>query len=243
MKFAAFRAAAERAYDEIPEAYKEGIDGLVVSREGVKHPELDDVYTLGECLTESWPSEVHGPDSTRSSVVLYWGSFRNVAGKDPEFDWEGEIWETLTHELRHHLESLASEDQLEDVDYAADEGFKRDDGLPFDPWYYQHGDPAGPGIYRVEDQVYIEQTWSVAAFDAATEIAFTWEDVRWTIPRPERLGDVHFVLIDGVAGTPPILELVLLRRRSWWEQLKGSLREGTLEVLESEATATPGAGV
>lgn len=35
------------------------------------------------------------------------------------FDWEGEIWETLLHELRHHLEFLAGRDDLvaEDLEY------------------------------------------------------------------------------------------------------------------------------
>jgi hypothetical protein len=237
LKFAEFRTVAERAYDEIPERYKLGIEGLVVSREAAKHPELADIYTLGECLTESWPSEWHGPETTRSSVVLYWGSFRNLAARDPEFDWEGEIWETLTHELRHHLESLAAEDQLQDVDYAADEGFKREDGLPFDPWYYQRGDPAGPGVYRVEEQIFIEQLWEREAFDTAEEIAFAWDGRRWAVPRPERLGDLHFVLVDGVVPASQLLELVLVRHRSWWEQVKGVLAASALDVVESEAEA------
>jgi hypothetical protein len=170
-------------------------------------------------------------------VVLYWGSFKNLAARDPEFDWEGEIWETLTHELRHHLESLAAEDQLQDVDYAADEGFKREDGRPFDPWYYQRGDPAGPGVYRVEEQIFIEQLWEGSAFDAAAELTFAWEGRRWAIPRPDRLGDVHFVLVDGVVPGDQLLELVLVRRRSWWDQVKGALGGAALEVLESEAEA------
>jgi predicted Zn-dependent protease with MMP-like domain len=236
MKFAEFQATAERAYREIPERYKQGIEELVVSRDAVKHPELDDIYTLGECLTDSWPSEWQGPETTRSSVVLYWGSFKNLAAKDSEFDWEGEIWETLTHELRHHLESLAAEDQLEQVDYAADQGFKREDGLPFDPWYYQHGDPEGAGVYRVEEQVFIEQVWENGAFEAAREIGFSWAGRRWAIPRPERLGDVHFVLVVG-APEAELLELVLVRRRSWWDQVKGALAASAPEVLESEAEA------
>jgi hypothetical protein len=237
MKFDQFRELAERAYVEIPDRYKHGIAGLIVSREAAKHPELPDVYTLGECLTESWPSEWQGPETTRSSVVLYWGSFRNLAAEDPEFDWEGEIWETLTHELRHHLESLAAEDQLQDVDYAADEGFKREDGLPFDPWYYQRGDSAGPGVYRVEEQIFIEQLWEPSAFDAAEEVTFAWDGRRWAVPRPDRLGDLHFLLVDGVVPSSQLLELVLVRRRSWWEQVKGVLGAAPLDVVESEAQA------
>ena len=238
MRFTPFREAAERAYAEIPERYKVGIDGLEVSREAVKHPDLADVYTLGECFTESWPSDWQGPDTTRSSVVLYWGSFRNLSDRDPSFDWEGEIWETLTHELRHHLESLAAEDQLEDVDYAADEGFKRREGFVFGPWYFQHGDREGEGAYRVEGEVFLEQLWEGGEFDAVDEIPFEWDERRWTVPRPERLGDVHFVCVGGVTHPPDTLELVLVRRHTWWGELRRALRPSGLEVLESEAVAT-----
>ena len=237
MKFQAFQAAAGRAYQEVPDRYKTGIEGLVVSRVAVAHPELSDVYTLGECLTESWPSDWQGPDTTRSSVVLYWGSFKNLSRQDPGFDWEREIWETLTHELRHHLESLAAEDQLEDVDYAMDEGFQRAEGLEFDPWYYQRGDREGEVVYRVEDQLFLEQHWAEGAFAAADEIPFEWGGRRWAVPAPERLGDVHFVLVHGVVDAPATLELVLVRRRTWWEDVKRAVGGSRVQVLESEGEA------
>lgn len=239
MKYAAFHEAAARAYEEIPDPFKEGIDGLVVSREAVPSRDHVDVWTMGECLTEAWPSEVGGPESVRSSVVLYWGSFREMARQDESFDWEGEIWETLTHELRHHLESLASEDQLEDVDYAAGEGFKRDDGLEFDPWYFQRGDPEGEGVYRVERDLFLEQTWTEPEFAAATEIRFGWEGRTWAIPRPPALGDVHFVRVYGPVAEPDGLELVLVRRRGAWQSLRRLFGGPPLEVLESEADARP----
>jgi predicted ester cyclase len=53
MKFADFEATARRAYDEIPDRFKQGIDELIVSRDAIKHPELADIYTLGHCLTEA----------------------------------------------------------------------------------------------------------------------------------------------------------------------------------------------
>jgi len=112
MEFEAFEAAARAAYQEIPDAFKEGVGGLVVSREALVHPEYPDVFTLGHCLTEDHPSDYGSPDTTRSVIALYWGSFRQLAKLDPSFDWADELWETLTHELRHHLESLAGEDEL-----------------------------------------------------------------------------------------------------------------------------------
>ena len=142
MRHREFEELAFAHWERIPEEYKQGIDGVRVLRRAKAHDELPDVYTLGECTTEAYPSEYGGPDTIRSAVVLYWGSFVALAELDPEFDWEDELWETLTHELRHHLESLASEDALEDVDYAADENFRRYEGEPFDPFFYRLGEPA-----------------------------------------------------------------------------------------------------
>lgn len=240
MRFERFEKKAREAYASIPPEYKEGVDGLVVSPEAHRHPDLEDVYTLGECITESYPSEWVGPETTRSVVVLYHGSFRALARLDPEFDWEGELWETLTHELRHHLEGLADEDDLEGVDYVMDEGYKREEGLDFDPWYYRHGERLGGGVYRAEEHVFIEQAWTAANFEATDEIAFRWRDETWAIPKPAILGDIHFVWIDGVDLPGGTLQLVLTRRRSWREGLGELFRRSDrrLELWESEATAS-----
>lgn len=237
MNFQTFRSRAEAAWERIPDSYKAGVDGLLVEREAKPHPERPEVYTLGECITESYPSEWGGPDTTRSRVVLYHGSFLHVAEEDDHFDWDEEIWETLTHELRHHLESLAADDQLEDVDYAVDEDMKRGEGLEFDPWYYQRGDPEGAGVFRIERHVFLEQEWSEERFDAAAVVPFEWGGRRWRIPRPERLGDLHFVLVDGATEPPETLEVVLVRRRRWWESVRRALGAARPEVLESDAAA------
>ncbi|MDZ7779083.1 MAG: metallopeptidase family protein [Gemmatimonadota bacterium] len=239
MDFRTFERKAREAYDDIPEEYKHGVDGLLVSRDAPAHPTLRDVYTLGECLTEDHPSDFGGPETTRSVIALYWGSFRALSSRYEEFDWEEELWETLTHELRHHLESLAREDALEGVDYAADETFKRDQDLRFDPWYYQHGDDLGGGVYAVEGALYIEQAWTPAAFDRAQRIEFDWAGRRYAIPRPERLGDVHFVWLEGLDGAEGSVELVLLRRQGWWEQLRGLVGRKRPDVFESRARAEP----
>ncbi len=210
-----------------------------MSREALPDPAQRDVYTLGHCLTESYPSSWSGPETTRSRIVLYWGSFRSLAELDEDFDWEEELWETLTHELRHHLESLAREDALEGVDYAVEETFKRDDGLDFDPWYYQHGEEVARGVFQVEQSFYLEQVWHADAFEVEEWIGFEWHGVRYRIPRPDGLGDLHFVRIEGVETGAASIELVLVRRRSWWKDVKrlgGTYRP---VILESEATAEP----
>ncbi len=213
------------------------MDGLTVRAEALPHPALPEIYTLGQCLTEAYPSDWSGPETLRSVVVLYHGSFRALAELDPVFDWDRELWETLTHELRHHLESLAKEDALEGVDYAMDEAFRRGDGEDFDPFYYQFGDEVAPGVFQVEYDFFLEQEWEQAAFDAAAHIGFAWHGKRWRILRPETLGDVHYVWIFGVEVGPGALQLVLVRKRGWGERLKGLREEKELELWESEADA------
>lgn len=239
MRFKDFEEAARKAYEEIPDTYKAGIDGLVVSREAPPHPDIPEIYTLGECVTEDYASDWGGPETTRSQVVLYWGSFRNLSDVDADFDWEEELWETLTHELRHHLESLARQDALEGVDYALDETFKRDQGLDFDPWYFQSGDEVAQGIFRVERNFYIERPVTERDFDAAETVDFTWAGARYRVPRPSELGDVHFVWIQGIEVDDATLELVLVRKRSWWEDAKRLFGTSRPTVLESEAVAEP----
>ncbi|MEQ9569314.1 MAG: metallopeptidase family protein [Longimicrobiales bacterium] len=237
MKFDRFESVAEAAFEAIPPEYRAGIDGLVVSREAMPHPELPDIWTLGMCDTESYPSDWVGPETTRSVVILYWGSFRNLARKSPDFDWEAEIHETVEHEVRHHLEWLAGHDDLGDVDYAMDESFKRSDGLPWDPWFFQKGDRIEPGVYAVEDQVFVEVELTPADFETAATVEFAWRGSRWAIPRPPEQGDLHFVWVEGVDEAPPALEVVLVRRLRWWEEAKRLFGASRPRVLESEAEA------
>ncbi len=234
MKFREFEKAAWRAFREIPEDYTGGLDGLSVHREALPHPVFPDIYTLGMCSTESYPSDWQRPETTRSVVALYYGSFRELSRLDPGFDWEGELWETLTHELRHHLESLADQDELGGVDYAMEESFKRSEGLDFDPCYYQSGDEVAPGVFRVETDFFIEQEWSRERFAQAGELHFQWRGEEFRIEAPERLGDAHFIWIDGVDAGPGELQLVLVRKRRWWEAF---LKRRAGELWESEAVA------
>ena len=234
MTFDEFSRVAQEAFQSIPEAYREGIEGVTTVEATEAHPALPGVVTLGECLTQAYNSDWQGPETTRSRVVLYYGSFRQMAQDDPDFDWEAELWETLTHELQHHLESLADEDALEAMDYAMDESFKRERDEPFDPWYFQWGEPVGEGMYRVEDEVYIERVLTAEEFHRLEEIDFTWQGQAYRIPRPEELGDIHFVVVEG---TDPYLQVVLVRRASWRQRLRGALRSDGPVILESGAQA------
>ena len=242
MTFGEFERLAHRLLERIPRRFREGVDGLTVHRRAVAHPRFHDVYTLGECATESFPASYGGPDSIRSIVHLYWGSFRALSELDGGFDWREQVWETLTHELRHHLESLADRDDLGGVDYAVEQEFRRSRGESFDPHYYRSGDRLGPGVYAVEDQVYIEQRWKPRDFASATAIAFPWAGQAWEVGRPEALGDIHFVrVVDGMEDSPYI-DLVLVRAAAWLAAVRRRLSGRVPVVLESDAVALPRRG-
>lgn len=239
MDFGDFERHARRAFQEIPDVYREGVDGLTVSRDAPEHPTLPGVYTLGHCLTEEHLSDYGSPDTTRSVIALYWGSFSALSAENTDFDWEGEIWETLTHELRHHLESLAGDDALEGVDYSADESFKRFEGQDFDPWYYEHGEDLGDGVFKVEDAYLFEQLWSGRDYAAADTLDLVWRGTRYRVAKPAEMGDVHFVLVEDLGDGPETVEVVVVRRRSWWEDVKRVMGTTRAIILESTAEAEP----
>lgn len=235
MDFPEFEEAAHRMWEEIPDLYKEGIDGIVVKREAESHPDHPDYYTLGMCLTEPYPSGYMGPDTTRSFLALYYGSFRAISQRNEGFSWEEELWETITHELRHHLEFLAEDDALEGLDYALEQTYHRGQGDTFDPWYYQSGLTLAPGTFRVEYDVYIEQHWTREELAKADEVEFDWDGRRWAIPTPPEPGDVHYIWIHGLDAGGGWLQLVLVRKLSWLEKVKRFLKKVPPALLESEA--------
>jgi predicted Zn-dependent protease with MMP-like domain len=230
--FAEFEALAERDWERIPDTFKEGIDALVIVRDARAHDRSPGIFTLGECVTESWPSDFGGPETIRSELILYYGSFRRLAAQDEDFDWEEETWETITHELKHHLESLAAEDDLEDVDAAMEQHFRRHDGEPFDPFYFRGGEPLGDGWYRLEDAFFYETE------ESGTDITFAWDGSTYRIVEPiEGPADVNFITVDGVDSPPGELCIVIVRGKSLRSRLGALLRREQATVVEGSARA------
>jgi len=235
VKFGEFEARARSEWDRIPGEFKEGVDGLVVERGTKAGTAGSDTWTLGECLTENYPSDYDGPDSVRSEVVLYWGSFHQLARTDPEFDWEQEIWETLTHELRHHLESLARESALDSVDAGLAQHYRRMDGATFDPYYYRCGEERGHGWFTLEDVWFCEIPHAEPG-----RVEFDWSGKRYGVRFRETGADILFLeVIGGVERAPGSLSLVVLRRRRLLERLRAvfSGRPAHVETIEVEAVA------
>ncbi|CAN5707433.1 hypothetical protein BH23GEM6_BH23GEM6_11430 [soil metagenome] len=237
MDYAEFEKRARAIFDAIPPKFREGVDGIAVEYSTVEHPSLPGVYTLGECRSEYFPSEFGGAGDVLSNVVLYYGSFLALSRAEDEWNWEDELWETVTHEVRHHLESLASEDALEELDYAEDQNFHRREGEPFDPFYFRSAPRAGDGTYEVGRDLFLEIHLSRFAFRAAAELRFFWKDREWTVPRPTRQGDVHFLHLREFVGEPKSFFLVMVRRRGAMEWVRDLLGRKPQVVLESEAQA------
>jgi hypothetical protein len=187
---------------EIPEEYLDGIAAIEVSRKAVPHPTRADVYTLGECI----PINV-GAEHFTSRVVLYYGSFRALWHERDDFGWREEAWETLMHELRHHLEWKAGSPELEEYDWAAEQNFTRQDGQPFDPVFYRSGEEVDERVYRVDDDVFLERI--VSHCPATAE--FVWHGKRYQVAVPEEPLPLYLVL-DGLEP-PPAGEATLVFQR------------------------------
>lgn len=207
MRLDDFRALVRRQVDEVPAEFLDGILEVTVSPRTLPHPTRAEIYTLGECIPV--PTEAAGPEGIQSRVVLYHGSFAALAQLTPDFDWREEAWETVTHELRHHMEWRASAPDLEDFDRAVEQNFARLDGEPFDPLFYHDGDRPADGVYRVEDDYFVEQV----VRRPPEQLRFVWHGRHWTAPLP---GDVRlpaYLTVDGVDEPPPGELVIVLRRR------------------------------
>lgn len=195
MQFADFRTLVTRLAREIPPEFQGGVVAVDVNHKTVPHPVRADIYTLGECIPIEWSGS--GAD-LQSRIVLYHGSFQalaNLAGG--EFDWRAEAWETLTHELRHHMEWRANTRALEAYDWSAEQNFARHEDQRFDVGFYRLGERIADGVYKVDDDVFIE---------GAGEIV--WHGRRYRVPivgvRPPA-----FLTLDGLAA-PPAGDAVLV---------------------------------
>lgn len=204
MDYPEFERLVRRLAREIPEDYLTGIVAVDVSPKTVPHPTRADVYTLGECIP------LHGDaDDIQSRVILYHGSFRALAGKRTDFAWREEAWETLTHELRHHLEWRANADALEAFDWAAEQNFARQEGTAFDPLFHLSGDRVDDGVFRIDDDVFLDRL--VRRRPAALDVA--WHGAPYRVEIPDGALPL-FVTLEGLREPPPGDVVLVVRRRA-----------------------------
>ena len=115
MNIRRFRKTVDAVLESLPPELFRQLNGGVLVRPEAK--EDGDALIMGEYIED--------PD-LGSLVLLYYGSFAEALEGASADEWEEEIEETVIHELRHHVESLAG------VDYLAREEemelFQDDDG-------------------------------------------------------------------------------------------------------------------
>jgi hypothetical protein len=216
MRLSDFETMVRRLCNEVPAHFFEGIAEVVVSPRAVPHPERAEIFTLGECVP--LPVELgSGLEGIQSRIVLYHGSFAALAQLQQEFDWRLETWETLTHELRHHLEWRARAPDLEDFDWAVEHNFARHDGESFDPTFFLSGELEPDGKYRVEDDVFIDQI--VRTLPPA--VTFAWRGRSYSAPLPEGAELPCYLTVDGVENPPEGDLVVVLRRKPGVRDLFG----------------------
>lgn len=109
----AFTRLAGAISDELPSRLLRDLNGGISVLPGKKKD--GKYFLMGEYIED--------PILGRS-IFIYYGSFREVLGDAPQGEWEEELRETIVHELRHHVESLAGVDDLsveEEEELAAEE--------------------------------------------------------------------------------------------------------------------------
>jgi hypothetical protein len=229
IRHADFELLIRRLAADVPPEFLEGVEAIEVSPKTLPHPTRREVYTLGECIP--LPTETGtGSSGIQSRVVLYHGSFRALAGLGEDFDWRSEAWETLTHELRHHLEWRARAPELEAFDWAAEQNFARAEREPFDPVFYRSGERVAEGVYRIDDDYFLEQILRAPP----ARVEFAWHGTGYTAPVPAGLTLPAFLTVAGVAEPPPgELMIVLVRRPTLLALLRSRAPVG------AEVTAVP----
>jgi len=214
MRLDEFRALIDRLAADVPTDFRSGVVAVTVSPATVPHPLRGDVYTLGECIPLEWSGS--GAD-LQSRIVLYHGSFAALAGQGQGaagFDWRREAWETLSHELRHHLEWRANVNALEAYDWATEQNYARTDGALFDPAFYRSGERVARDVYKVEDDVFIEWRGGPIARARGTPIPFTWHGRQYRVRIPSDAQAPMFLTLEGLAEPPPS-EAILVMPARW----------------------------
>jgi len=155
MDFDTFESLAGEMWEAIPEMFREGVQALVIHAADKADPINPGVFLMGECSVDAATSMV--PDvPLQTNIDIYHGSFTMISQRSETFDWEGELWETLTHELRHHIEWRAGIDHLGDEDDLQLENLARINGRPFAHDFHRRGSRLDEGVYTVDGDLFLE---------------------------------------------------------------------------------------
>lgn len=208
-----FEAMVAGMKREVPPHFLDGVDAIEVTGKTVPHPLRAEVFTLGECDPRSLVGD-EGPE-LHSRVFLHYGSFAALARITDGFDWRHEAWETLTHELRHHLEWRARVPALEALDDAVEANYARHDGEPFPSLFHLDGEPIGPGVTRVEDDVFIDAVLSGREWRRIPDTGYRirWHGAEFTVQLPAQIPDILYLTLEGLTPEPAGDAVLVIRRR------------------------------
>lgn len=227
MRLSDFESMIRRLSQEVPASFFEGVAEVAVSPRTVPHPTRPEIFTLGECIPIP-AGEGAASHEGQSRIVLYHGSFLALSKIQEGFDWREEAWETLTHELRHHLEWRARAPDLENFDWAVEQNFARQEGEAFDPGFYLEGQSVAPDQYRVDQDIFLDRVVD----ELPSEVPIEWAGLMYRVRIPRDATLPCFVELSGVAA-PPAGELVLVLRRK--AGVLDLFRAGKVSTIEAQA--------
>lgn len=209
-----FEAMVRRMTAELPAEFLEGVERVEVTSKTLPHPLREGVYTLGECTPLEFGADGHGGE-IRSMVELHYGSFAALAKDAPDFDWRAEAWETLTHEVRHHLEWRARVPDLERLDDAAEANYARHEGEPFAPLFHLDGERVGENVTRIDDDLFFDFAQTARAHEQAAGATwrFVWHGRSWSVDLPATLPDALFLVVEGLRPEPEGDVVLVIRRK------------------------------
>jgi hypothetical protein len=210
-----FEAMVREMADGLPADFRAGVASIEVTGKTVPHPSRPGIFTLGECVPHSFGAPGESDAELRSTVLLHYGSFAALAAGEPGFDWREEAWETLTHEVRHHLEWRADVRALEAFDDAVEANYRRHDGEPFEPLFFLAGERVEPGVTKVEDDVFVDVPLSRRAWRRAAggSLPVGWHGRSYRVLLPSILPDVLFVTVEGLQPQPAGDLVAVVRRK------------------------------
>ena len=163
--YEAFCARAQALFAAIPAEFTEGVEDLAIHRGVKRHPQIDDVLTLGECEPSPLVA-IAGGGEVRSIVHLYYGSFVELARSDDAFDLDDELRETVEHEVQHHVEDKAGRRGLIDEDDLFDAHARFLADLDVAPGWYRAGRALERNVYAVDLDLFVEVEMRKKEFEA-----------------------------------------------------------------------------
>jgi len=219
----------EHIAQDVPHEFRDGIVAIDVSPKAVPDPVRGGVFTLGECIPLEWSGN---GANLQSRIVLYHGSFAAVARSHAgASEWRQEAWDTLSHELRHHLEWRANVDALEAYDWAAEQNFARGEGQAFDAVFYRSGERLAEGVYKVDDDVLMEREGGRGRGDG---LKITWHGRSYRVPVPPGAQPPLFLSLEGLLTPPAGDVIVVVPRRPRLLDLWRPRRRVTSQVVAAE---------